>query len=239
MALCLLAEASLCQNYPRSQRLVLDQSAAQNLSVPGTNMINGTTEFPKSVFQSKRSTSQPDSPEFLMVIVVGFQAMNILEMHLVAWSFKWKQGSVEQDRALMTEDGMMLLTTAKGSWHPALRRICTPDLLHKNRDESLGGKDLVKTWWLRQSRSTQLILLEIPWSFSVSAASWACCHLWLFDSGTEYSCMTLLPPLNHIREASHLQSAPTHLCRNLSCEHWYSMGHMCARHAMVMCAIYV
>lgn len=50
-----------------------------------------------------------------MVIVVEVQAMNILEMHLVAWSFKSKQRSVGQDRALMTEERMMLLTTARTS----------------------------------------------------------------------------------------------------------------------------
>lgn len=54
-----------------------------------------------------------DLQGFLMVIVVEVQAMNILEMHLVAWSFKSKQRSMEQDRALMTEEGMMLLTTAR------------------------------------------------------------------------------------------------------------------------------
>lgn len=48
-----------------------------------------------------------------MVTVVGIQAMNILQMHLVAWSFKSKQRSTGQDRALMTEEGMMLLTTAR------------------------------------------------------------------------------------------------------------------------------
>lgn len=45
-----------------------------------------------------------------MVIAVEFQAMNIPKMHLVAWSFKSKQKSMGQDRALMTEEGMMLLS---------------------------------------------------------------------------------------------------------------------------------
>lgn len=48
-----------------------------------------------------------------MVIAVEVQAMNIVEMHLVAWSFKSKQRSMGQDRALMTEEGMMLLKTAR------------------------------------------------------------------------------------------------------------------------------
>lgn len=49
---------------------------------------------------------------FLMVIVVEVQAMNILEILFVAWSFKSEQRSMSRDRALMTEEGMMLLTTA-------------------------------------------------------------------------------------------------------------------------------
>ena len=48
-----------------------------------------------------------------MVTVVEIQAMNILETYLVAWSFKSKQRSMGQERALMTEEGMMLLTTAR------------------------------------------------------------------------------------------------------------------------------
>lgn len=47
-----------------------------------------------------------------MVTVVEVQALDIVEMHLVAWSFKSKQSSVGQDWALMTEEGMMQLTTA-------------------------------------------------------------------------------------------------------------------------------
>lgn len=48
-----------------------------------------------------------------MVIVVEAQAMNILGMHFVAWSFKSKLRSMEQDRALTTEEGMMPLKTAR------------------------------------------------------------------------------------------------------------------------------
>lgn len=43
-----------------------------------------------------------------MVIVVGVQAMNITDM-LVAWSFEVKQTL----RVLMTDEEMMLLTTAR------------------------------------------------------------------------------------------------------------------------------
>lgn len=66
---------------------------------------------------------------FLMVIVVEVQAMNILEMHLVAWSFKSKQRSMRQDRALMTEEGIMLLTTARTpdtrGWWESARQTCS------------------------------------------------------------------------------------------------------------------
>lgn len=48
-----------------------------------------------------------------MVIVVKVQAMTITEMHLVARSFKSNQRFMGQDRAQMTEGGMILLMTAR------------------------------------------------------------------------------------------------------------------------------
>lgn len=88
-----------------------------------------------------------------MVNVVEVQAMNILEMHLVAWSFKSKQRSMWQDRALMTEEGMMLLTTAR---HSGLMRICTPDLHHKDKEMILWGSFVMKRGCVQHS--TQLIM---------------------------------------------------------------------------------
>lgn len=43
-----------------------------------------------------------------MVIVVKVQAMTITEMHLVAQSFKSNQRFMGQDRAQMTEGGMLM-----------------------------------------------------------------------------------------------------------------------------------
>lgn len=88
-----------------------------------------------------------------MVKVVEVQAMNILEMHLVAWSFKSEQRSMWQDRALMTEGGMMLLTTAR---HSGLMRICTPDPHRKDKGMILWGSFLMKRGCVQHG--TQLIM---------------------------------------------------------------------------------
>ena len=69
--LCLLAEASLWGNYPRSQRLVLERSITQSSSVPGTNMINGTVELPGSAFRSKRSTGEPEEISSVCLVISG------------------------------------------------------------------------------------------------------------------------------------------------------------------------
>ncbi len=74
-----------------------------------------------------------------MVIVVEVQAMNILEMHLVAWSFISKQRSTGQDRALMTEGGMKLLTTARTPTPEADENLHARPAPRKQRDDSLGG----------------------------------------------------------------------------------------------------
>lgn len=104
----------------------------------------------------------------------------------------------------------------------------------------------------RQSKgahNTRLIvptLLETPWSplnpCSLTQPSSACCHLRRFHSCHGYSWLALLPPWNHIIEASHLQSTPsppTHLHRSKNCAQWDSLRtHMCARHVMFMSFAY-
>lgn len=83
--------------------------------------LTGPVNSPNQSFSPKEAKSSQRrfqvyvwwSPGFLMVIVVKVQEMNITEMHLVAQSFKSNQRFMGQDRAQMTEGGMILLMTAR------------------------------------------------------------------------------------------------------------------------------
>lgn len=104
-ALCLLAESSLCENYPRSGKLVLVSSNVPGKPFPGTNMINSSSNLPTYVRWSKGSTGEP----------AEFQVHDDLQR---SWWFLWlisKQWIIQRGSWLRLSSQTEILMAAQST----------------------------------------------------------------------------------------------------------------------------